>query len=299
MTDSSPFTAVDLSRLPPPAVVEALSFETIYADMLANVQMLLPTFDATVESDPAVIILQVAAYRETLIRGRVNDAARAVMPAFATGADLDNLAALFGVVRLTLTPADADAGTPAEMESDADLRRRLVLAPEGFSVAGPEGAYIFHALSADPAVLDASATSPTPGTVVVSILARGGDGTASADLLATVDAYLSAETRRPLTDNVIVQSADIEPYAVEASITTFAGPDSSIVLAQSRAQVETYIAESARLGRDVTRSGLFAALHCAGVQNIVLTSPAADIVLDRTQAAHCTGITIMHAGLGE
>src|SRR3546814_9711108 len=46
---------------------------------------------------------------------------------------------------------------PAVMESDSDLRRRLVLAPEGYSVAGPEGAYIFHALSAHPDVLDASA----------------------------------------------------------------------------------------------------------------------------------------------
>ena len=65
------------------------------------------------------------------------------------------------------------------MESDPDFRRRIQLAPEGFSVAGPEGAYIFHALSADPGVLDACATSPSPGEVVVTVLARAGDGTAA------------------------------------------------------------------------------------------------------------------------
>ena len=82
------------------------------------------------------------------------------------------------------------------MESDADFRRRIILAPEGYSVAGPEGAYIFHALSADPDVLDASATSPTPGEVVVTVLSRTGDGTAPPELLATVEAAGSADDVR-------------------------------------------------------------------------------------------------------
>ena len=45
------------------------------------------------------------AYRELLIRQRVNDAARGVMLATASGTDLDNLAANFNVERLLITPA--------------------------------------------------------------------------------------------------------------------------------------------------------------------------------------------------
>ncbi|MBC3940944.1 baseplate J/gp47 family protein [Sphingomonas albertensis] len=299
MAEPSTFTAVDLSRLPAPTIVETLDFDTIYGQMLAQLVALLPDFDATVESDPAVKLLQVAAYREMLLRARVNDAARAVMPAYAIGADLDNLAALMGVVRLVITPADAQTGAAAVLESDEDFRRRLVLAPEGYSVAGPEGAYIFHALSASPDVLDASATSPTTGEVRVTVLARAGTGVASAALLAAVLAYVSAETRRPLTDYVTIQSAQIVPYAVAASITTFAGPDGSIVIAEARARLSAYIANSHRLGRDITRSGIFAALHVEGVQNVVLTSPASDVVLDRTQAGWCTASNVVHAGLGE
>ena len=48
-------------------------------------------FTALVESDPAWTILEVAAYRELLLRQRINDASRAVMLAFATGADLEHL----------------------------------------------------------------------------------------------------------------------------------------------------------------------------------------------------------------
>jgi phage-related baseplate assembly protein len=292
------FTAVDLSRLPAPLVVEALSYEQIYAAMLAQLQLLLPGFDATVESDPAVKLLQVVAYRELLLRARVNDAARAVMPAFATGADLDQLAALLGVARLQLVPANALTGAPAVLETDEDFRRRFLLAPEGFSVAGPEGAYIFHALSASPEVLDASVTSPSPGEVVVTILPRDPDLN-NGPLLANVQAYLTAESRRPLTDHVTTQLAQIVGGEIFAEITTFAGPDSAIVLAEARRRLGEYLAENYRLGRDITISGLFAALHVPGVQTVQMPDWGDDMPVSRTQAARFTDIVLIHKGTGE
>jgi len=73
MADTSvTFTAVDLSRLPAPKVTELLSFEQIYGEILAALLELKPDFDATVESDPAVMILQARAYRELLLRGWKN-----------------------------------------------------------------------------------------------------------------------------------------------------------------------------------------------------------------------------------
>lgn len=293
------FTAVDLSRLPSPPVVEVIDFEVILAAMLADLRARDPSFDALVESDPAYKILEVAAFRETIIRQRVNDAARAVMLAYATAGDLDQLAALVGVARLTLDPGNPGEGIPPTLESDEDFRRRVQLAPEGFSVAGPEGAYTFHALSADSRVLDASATSPTPGEVVVSILSREGDGTASPDLIAAVGAKLAADDVRPLTDHVTVQSATIVPYSIEAEVFTFAGPDAAVVMAESRARLARYVEDSHRLGRDVTLSAIFAALHSEGVQNVILTSPPADIVVDRTQATYCTASVVTHGGLDE
>lgn len=299
MADPATFTAVDLSRLPAPALIETLSFEAIYAELLAGLRAALPDFDATVESEPLVKLLQVYAYRELLLRGRVNDAARAVMVAYAVRSDLDQLGALMGVARKILAAADPDTATPEILEGDDDFRRRIILAPEGFSVAGPEGAYIFHALGAAPDILDASAISPAPGEVVVTILSRTGNGAASEPLVAIAEAYLSDEQRRPLTDFVTVQSVQIIDYAVDAAISTFAGPDSAIVLAQARAGLAAYQLRSHRLGRDITRSGLIAALCVEGVHNVTLNSPAADLILDRTQAAHCTTAIVAHVGVGE
>ncbi|RSU45818.1 baseplate J/gp47 family protein [Sphingobium yanoikuyae] len=297
MADAT-FTAVDLSRLPSPDVVELLDFDTIFADAVARMKVHMPEFE-TRESDPATKQLLVLSYFAQLLRQRINDAARAVMPAHAVGADLDNIAAIFGITRFTLTPADASTGAAAVMESDTDFRRRMVLAPEGYSVAGPEGSYIFHALSADADILDASASSPSPGEVLVSILSREGSGVANAALVAKVDAYLSDVTRRPLTDLVTVQSAAIINYDVVATIHTYSGPDVDIVLDAARTRLAAYVADWHRLGRDVTRSGIFAALHVDGVQNVDLIRPAADLIVSRQAAPYCTGVTVTFAGVGE
>lgn len=296
------FTAVDLSRLPAPDIIETLDYETLLSEAVARFKAEMAALGVTIEtrdSDPAIKLLQTFSYLAQLLRQRVNDAARAVMPAFAVANDLDNIAALFGIVRKVITPADEARGTPAVMESDTEFRRRMVLAPEGFSVAGPEGAYLFHALSADPQVLDATATSPSPGVVIVSILSRMDDGSASAQLVAAVQAYVSADERRPLTDFVTVQSAEIVRYAVDYDLTTFNGPDGAVVLAASLASVRTYVEESHRLGRDITMSALFRAAHVEGAQNVRFNSPTADVVVSRLQAPYCTGVSARLEGTSE
>lgn len=204
------------------------------------------------------------------------------MPAYAMGGDVDNIVATFGIARLTITPGDPDLGTPAVVESYADFRRRMVLAPELVT-----------------AMTDALAAAAWPAQAIISILSRDGDGMAAPELVAEVEAYLSDETIRPLTDYVTVQASEIVEYEVEATITTFGGPDGGVVLAAARARLDKYVGASQRFGRDITRSALSHALHVEGVRNVTLTLLATDIVISCAQATFCTGITVTHAGVGE
>ncbi|STM65051.1 Baseplate assembly protein GpJ [Escherichia coli] len=75
----------------------------------------------------------------------------------------------------------------------------------------------FHARSADGRVADASATSPAPAEVVLTVLSREGDGTAEKDLLDVVEKALNSENVRPVADRLTVRSAEIIPYRVEAT----------------------------------------------------------------------------------
>jgi len=295
---SSP-TTVDLSRFDPPTIVEQLDFETIFQRKAARLRALLPSFDALVDSDPAIKILQVAAYDELLLRQDFNERLQQRLVAYATGSTLDHLGAGIGVARLVTTPANPATGVGAIYESDDSFRARIVLGPEGFSVAGPELAYVKHAKDASGLVLDASATSPAPGEVLVSVLSSEGDGTASADLIAKVTAIVTDDAIRPLGDFVTVQSATQRPFIVVARIWTFAGPDPALVLAAARTKLDRYLAASRRLGRDITMSGLYAALSAEGVQRVEISAPTASIVCDLTQAARCNSIDVRHAGYDE
>lgn len=288
------FTVVNLSQLPAPNVVETLDFETILAAMIADLQERDPTFTAMVESDPAYKILEICAYRELLMRQRVNESAKAIMLAYATGADLDQLGANVGVKRQVITPADETTvpPTPAVMESDEDFRARIQLSPEGYTTAGSEGSYVFHGLGADADVKDIQAISPEPGKVTVYVLSRTGDGTAPQSTLNAVTATLNGETIRPMTDEVTVLSANIVNYTVTAELTLLPGPDATVVLQSVIDSVTAFVESQRRIGYDVTLSGLYHALHQPGVQNVNLTSPATSLVLGDGQASYCTTINV-------
>ena len=288
------FTVVDLSQLPAPNVVEPLDFETILAAMIADLQDRDTEFTALVESDPAYKILEVCAYRELLMRQRVNEAAQGVMLAYATGADLDQLGANVGVQRLVITPADDTTvpPTPAVMESNDAFRARIQLSPEGYTTAGSEGSYVFHGLGANSDVRDIQAVSPEPGKVTVYVLSHTGDGTAPQGTIDAVAATLNGETIRPLTDEVTVLSANIVNYTITAELTLFPGPDSEVVLQSAIDAVTAFAEEQRRIGYDVTLSGIYHALHQPGVQNVDLISPTASLVLGDGQASYCTAINV-------
>jgi phage-related baseplate assembly protein len=299
---------IDLSQLPAPAVIESLDFETLFAERKAALIALYPADEQAavaatlaLESEPIVKILQENAYRELVLRQRINESAEAVMLARAGGADLDQLAANYNVARFTLQSADSTAVPPvaAVMESDADLRARAQQAFEGLSVAGPRAAYIAHALSADSRVADVSAESPAPCEAVVTVLSREGNGTANATLLAIVAAALNDDDVRPVGDRVTVQGAAIVNYVIDAALYVYPGPEAEPIRAAALTKLAAYIGTQRRIGRDIRRSAIYAALHVEGVQRVELASPAADIVLDSSEAAYCTGYAVTVAGSDE
>lgn len=292
---------IDLSQLPAPEVIEVPDFETLLAERKENLIALYPADEQAamrsvlaLESDPLVKCLQENVYREILLRQRINEAAQAVMVAYALGTDLDQLAANNNVKRLTISPANPDAVPPvvAVMESDDDLRLRVPGAFEGLSVAGPTAAYEFYAKSADGRVSDVSATSPAPAEVLITVLSRDNSGAATADLLNAVNVALNAEEVRPVADRVTVQAAAIFDYQVKATLHLFDGVAAGPCLEAAQAAMDAYLTDQKKLGRSVRRESYGAVLRVAGVDWVKITEPAQDIILNRTQAGNCTAVAV-------
>lgn len=289
-------TTIDLTALEPPDVVETLDFEEIYQDLIAHFKSIYPDWAAALESDPVVKLIELVAYREVRYRARVNDAARSGMLAFATGTTLEHLAALFGIERLAIKPTDPESAGELKEEDD-DLRSRTQLAPQGYSVAGPEGAYRSHALNADGRVLSVSVISPAPCEIVVTILSREGDGAASDELVAIVTKALRADDVRPLAEKVTVRGAEIIRYRIRATLKFFSGPDRSVVLAESRKRTQQYADDMHRLDMEVTPDGLYAAIRVPGVQKVILETPVDGIKVTKQQASFCTEIELIDGGV--
>lgn len=299
----SGFSAIDLSKLPAPDAVEVLSVEVILAALKADAIARDPELAEalSLESEPMTKLLEVVAFRELLLRQRINEAARATMLAFAAGADLDHIGALFGVERAVVFPGFPDQFPPVleVLEGDVRFRGRIQLSLEGFSTAGTFGGYRFFALSASGAIADVAVLNPAPGVVRVVILDVDGDGAADAALIATVQSALDADTVRPLCDTVDVVSATIVPFSIDATLTFFDGPDPAVVMTAARAAVDEFVAAQRLVGRDIPRAGIIAALYRSGVQNVALVSPAADVVIADDAAAFCNAISIVSGGLGD
>ena len=292
---------VDLSKLDAPKVLEDLDFESLLADRKAEFIALFPQDERAfwqarlnLESEPITKLLQEVVYLQLMERNRINNAAKATMLAYASGSDLDVIAANYNVKRQVIQEANNNVTPkiPQILEDDTSLRLRTQLAFEGLSVAGPRSAYIFHALSAHPDVADVSVVSPQPANVTVTILSRNGQGEADENLLNVVRAKLNDDDIRPIGDRVIVQSAVIQSYEIRAKLHLYRGPEYEPIKAAALKKLTAYTEEKHRLGRDISLSGIYAALHLEGVQRVELISPTADIVLPSSKSAYCTAINL-------
>ncbi|MBH3365078.1 baseplate assembly protein [Pseudomonas sp. URMO17WK12:I11] len=290
---------IDLTALPAPAVLEALDFEETYQAELATYRQLMEEdgqeWSAPLESDPVTKLIELGSYRRLLNRARVNDASKALLLAYAKGTDLDQLAANVNLKRLVIQAEDLTAVPPVPpvMEEDDALRERVQLVYEGLTTAGPRNSYILHARNASGLVADATAESPSPAVVVVTVLSLDGNGAAPADLLAAVAAQLNDDDVRPVADRVTVQSAQILPYKVEAKVYMVSnGPENEAILATCRERLQAWINPRRRLGVEVARSGVDAQLHINGVSRVELTAWT-DIKPTKAQAAWCTGINVL------
>jgi len=275
-----PFSKFDLAGLAAPTAIDELDFDAILAEITDKFKADNPEMADALdfESEPIAALQQAYAYREYIFRQYINRSLKAGLLAFSTASNLDHLAALVPLQRFN-------------GESDDDFRARIQLAPEGFSTAGPVGAYEFHARSASSSILDVYVVSPAPGKVDVYIMEDISAAPISAQLLADVDAVFTDDIR-PLNDLVTIKPADIINFNVEAELTMGEGQDALAILASAEANLQAYVNSRRGFGQDISRSGLIAALHITGVENVDLTEPGLDVVIASTQVPIVDTVTV-------
>lgn len=207
-------------------------------------------------------------------------------------------------------PNTTESTGGTDTEDDENFRERIQLAPESFSVAGSEGAYIYWARSAYQGIVDVAVLGPNSpedesgehtvpaGEVHVFPLMEGGE-LPDETIMARVLDTLSDETVRPLTDTVKVIAPEVEEYELEvtyyidrASATVAAG-----IMTQAEQAAEDWIAwQMEALGRDINPSELTRRMVNAGVKRVAITSPAYTVV-GAYAVAKCSEKSVTFGGL--
>lgn len=232
---------IDISKLPPPNIVPELSYDALLSDIKADHIAINPGIEAALDlrSEPVSKQLEGLAGRELKVRALYNDNARQSLLAFANGTNLDAIAANYGVMRL-------------DDETDERFRKRIQIAPNSWSVAGPADAYIFWALTADVNITDVEVTSPAGAEVLIKILMQTGDP--SAFVISEVATTLNAKTLRPVGDRITVAPCVRDAFNQALNLTLKSGVDQSKVISAAEAAVRKYCAEERRIGGKITKS---------------------------------------------
>ncbi len=222
------------------------------------------SFTALVESEPAMKVLEVAAWRELLLRQRINEAVKSNLLKFARGEELDNLAEFYGAER-------------QDGEEDERFRKRIKARIVGSSTGGSKEHYRYHALSADSGVKDALVESTIPGKVQISILSTqlSTTGIALEELLEIVKKQVTRDDIRVLTDTIIVIGCNITEIDIHSRMSI----SPVISKEEIKKQFIKKFEANRRLGWNVTRSWIIANLFVEGVENVELIEPREDVVV--------------------
>ena len=268
------------------------------------------------ETDPMRIAYsEGGAYVEMLIDQRINEAIRQLSLATAEQPGLQHIGATYYGV------------SQSEGENVETFRDRIQLAPEAFSTAGPEGAYIFHALELDGVsdIADAVAYSEEDGAVYSQVTHsdaysmghrptafqnRGnGDPVVAPEVLVVIhatddygfedqalcDRAYAALTRkevRPLGDNVRIEVPERVEYTVEMVIKYSLGADPTPLVEEARKRALAYVTARQKVGLVSEILGIGGSGYVSNIESVELVSPEADVGGGQKQVPICTEINI-------
>lgn len=184
-----------------------------------------------------------------------------------------------------------------DVEEDEAYAERIHLSPEGYSTAGPELAYIYHAKTAHQGIIDVKAVSPAPSVVKIVPLMQGGE-LPSDEVLEAVLAKCSPRDIRPLTDFVTAAA----PVPVYYDLTLVYYLPESYRTAESFHQSEILAAvaeyklwQRSKLGRGVDPGELYARVQEKGARR-VLVEPNEYVPIADDQVAHERNISVTFGG---
>ena len=212
---------------------------------------------------------------------------------------VDLIPYISSVSNVTVTDG-GDDGEPYTDAGDERFRERIRLAPSTQSTAGPESAYRYFALSADPDIVAVSIDVPAnePNTVNIYPLLKGGV-LPDENTLKKILSVVSADDVRPMTDKVQAFAPQVVEYEVELKYYCTKDTEAATVEAiegEGGAIAQYNEWQTTALGRDINpdqlRRFVLAPTNGTGAIRVDVVKPSfAD--LGKSQVAKLSGVPVV------
>lgn len=161
----------------------------------------------------------------------------------------------------------------ADIETDENLRMRIYMKPDSFSVAGPTQAYEYFAYEFSQNIMDCNVESPVPGQVIIVVVLQNGEIPQTAFLDELVD-FL--EAKRPMTDKLEVVSPAVIEYDIEVNYYIANSNRNTAELIRKKVEqaIDEFIYwQKSKLGRDINPNELTRKLMDCGIKRIEVATP--------------------------
>ena len=201
----------------------------------------------------------------------------------------------------TTVSSGGDDGEPYTEDGDNRFRERIRLAPSALSTAGPESAYRYFVMSADPDIIDVAVDCPEdePNTVNLYPLMRGGALPDEDTLQKVLDAL--GDDVRPMTDKVQALAPTEVEYQINLHYYCTKSNEAATIEAieGEGGAIDQYNQwQTAALGRDINpdqlRRFILAPDTGVGALRVTVESPSYT-ELTKSQIAKLSGtVTVTH-----
>lgn len=163
----------------------------------------------------------------------------------------------------------------ANVESSAALAQRCIDKWSTLGSGSDEGAYRYVASSSSSEITRVRVYSPGAGAVRVVVAGDAGPVSSAALALAAA----AVEAKRPIgVPDVTTSNAAVYSQSIAGTLTVTAGRDKAAVLAAAQAALNEF-QRALEIGAKVSREKVIRALLVDGVEDLELSSPAADYQL--------------------
>lgn len=198
-----------------------------------------------------------------------------------------------------------DNGEPYPEEDggagDENYKERIRLVQSSKSTAGAESTYEYYAKSADASIEDVKVTSPNPCEINILVLCKDGK-VPDKELIAKVEAAVTAKEVRPLGDRVTVSGVEPVTYDIEIKYYMPVDEENAVVehVEADGGAIDKYIAwQCEKIGRAINPDRLRgeilkSVVNPIGAERVEIVSPTYK-ALTSTQIAQWSGkATVSH-----